>query len=94
MSQKKERTLMKKRLLLSIAALSTSAMLFGFDSAETAESVIDKANAVLTGNLGGLYEIIPGFIAGLLAAWIVSLLDKKPSEEITALFEKSRQRQE
>ena len=37
-----------------------------------------------------IYEIIPGFLAGLLAAWLVSLLDKRPSEEITALFEKSR----
>ena len=41
-----------------------------------------------------IYEIIPGFMAGLIAAWLVSLLDKRPSEEITALFEKSRQRQE
>ena len=41
-----------------------------------------------------IYEIIPGFLAGLLAAWIISLLDKRPSEEVAALFEKSRQRQE
>jgi len=41
-----------------------------------------------------IYEIIPGFMAGLLAAWLVSLLDKRPAEEITALFEKSRQIQD
>ena len=41
-----------------------------------------------------IYEIIPGFIAGLLAAWFFSLLDKKPSEEVLTLFEKSRQPQE
>ena len=38
----------------------------------------------------GLYEIIPGFIAGSLAAVIVSLLQKKPSEEVEELFEKAR----
>jgi sodium/proline symporter len=41
-----------------------------------------------------IYEIIPGFIAGLLAAWVISLLTKKPSEEVLSLFEKSRQPQE
>ena len=41
-----------------------------------------------------IYEIIPGFMAGLLAAWLVSLLDKRPAEEITALFEKSRKMQD
>ncbi|MBR2364651.1 MAG: sodium/proline symporter [Lentisphaeria bacterium] len=38
----------------------------------------------------GIYEIIPGFIAGMIAAAIVSLLDKAPSAEVVALFEKTR----
>lgn len=38
----------------------------------------------------GLYEIIPGFLFGLLAAIIVSLLSKAPSKEVCALFEKSK----
>ena len=38
----------------------------------------------------GLYEIIPGFIAGLLAAIIVSLLSKKPSKEVCNLFEEAK----
>jgi len=37
----------------------------------------------------GLYEIIPGFIAGLIACVVVSLLDKAPSAEVLAEFEKS-----
>ena len=37
----------------------------------------------------GLYEIIPGFLAGLLVAVIVTLLDKEPSPEVEALFEKA-----
>ena len=40
-----------------------------------------------------IYEIIPGFIAGLIAAWIVSLLGKKPSEEVLAVFEKAHKKQ-
>lgn len=34
----------------------------------------------------GIYELIPGFIAGLIAAVIVSLIDKKPSDEVYKLF--------
>ena len=35
----------------------------------------------------GLYEIIPGFVAGLVVAVVVSLLTKKPSKEVEELFE-------
>ena len=38
----------------------------------------------------GLYEIIPGFIAGLLAAVIVSKLDKAPGQEVIDLFNEAR----
>lgn len=37
----------------------------------------------------GVYEIIPGFIISMIAAVIVTLADKKPSEEIDALFDRS-----
>lgn len=37
----------------------------------------------------GLYEIIPGFLAGLAAAVIATLLDKEPSDEIKAYFDKA-----
>lgn len=36
----------------------------------------------------GLYEIIPGFVVGLIAAVAVSLLTKAPSDEVTDLFDK------
>ncbi|MBO4652791.1 MAG: sodium/proline symporter [Lachnospiraceae bacterium] len=49
--------------------------------------VLDKADAVLTGTLGGLYEIIPGFFASLLVCIIVSLCTAKPSTEVEALFD-------
>ncbi len=37
-----------------------------------------------------LYEIIPGFICGLLAAVIVSLCDKAPSPDILAMFDEAK----
>ncbi|MBE7028241.1 MAG: sodium/proline symporter [Ruminococcaceae bacterium] len=37
----------------------------------------------------GIYEIIPGFIIGGLAAIIVTLIDKKPSQEVEAIFERA-----
>jgi len=36
----------------------------------------------------GIYEIIPGFIGGILAAVIATLLTKKPNEEVTAVFDR------
>ena len=36
----------------------------------------------------GLYEIIPGFICGLCAAVVVSLLTKAPGKEVTDIFDK------
>ena len=37
----------------------------------------------------GIYEIIPGFITCAIFAVVVSLLDKKPSDEVYAIFEKA-----
>ena len=37
----------------------------------------------------GIYEIIPGFIVGFLAAVVVTLLDKEPSKEVQDLFDKA-----
>ena len=37
----------------------------------------------------GIYEILPAFIVGLIVSVLVSLIDKKPSEEVIAIFEKA-----
>ena len=37
----------------------------------------------------GIYEIIPGFILGGIAAIIVTLLDKAPTQEVVAIYEKA-----
>ena len=42
--------------------------------------------AFLSGTTG-IYELIPGFAASAVVAVVVTLLDKKPSEEITAIFD-------
>ena len=37
----------------------------------------------------GIYEIIPGFLCGLIAAVVVSLCSKAPSKEVTDLFDRA-----
>lgn len=37
----------------------------------------------------GIYEILPGFVAGLIASVIVSLLDEKPSKEILDIYDRA-----
>ena len=37
----------------------------------------------------GIYEIVPGFAAGLLAAVVVSLCGKKPGRDVAALFDRA-----
>ena len=35
----------------------------------------------------GIYEIIPGFAVSMLAAVIITLIDKEPSKEVTDIFD-------
>ena len=35
----------------------------------------------------GLYELVPGFIVGVIVAVVVTLCTKKPSQEVIELFE-------
>ena len=59
---------------------------FGALSGIVAGAAVDIAwLAFLAGT--GLYEIIPGFAAGLVVAVVVSLVTKKPSKEVEELFE-------
>ncbi len=37
-------------------------------------------------DITGVYELLPGFIAGALCAIVVSLIDKKPSKEVEELY--------
>lgn len=37
----------------------------------------------------GIYELFPGFIAGMICAVAATLIDKKPDDEVTALFDRA-----
>ena len=37
----------------------------------------------------GIYELIPGFAISMIVAIVVTLLDKKPSDEIVAIYDKA-----
>lgn len=49
--------------------------------------VVDAVWYAFLSSSTGLYEIIPGFLCGLIAAVIVSLCSKAPSKEVTDLFD-------
>ncbi len=50
-------------------------------------AVVDVMWLIFLTEKTGIYEILPGFIVGLLACVIVSLIDKAPSEEVVKIFE-------
>ncbi len=50
-------------------------------------AVVDVVWLVFLTAPTGVYELLPGFFAGLIAAVIVTLLDKKPSEEVIKIYE-------
>ena len=41
------------------------------------------------GAITGVYELLPAFIFGGIVAIIVTLIDKKPSQEVMSIFEKA-----
>ena len=45
--------------------------------------------AFLSGSTN-VYEIIPGFICGFIAAFVVSQIDKEPSDEVKKMFDEAR----
>ena len=45
--------------------------------------IVDLVWAQLSGGIFDLYEIVPGFVCGLIAIFVVSLLTATPSKEIT-----------
>lgn len=50
-------------------------------------AVVDVLWLIFLTESTGIYEILPGFIAGLIACIGVSLIDKAPSEEVIKIFE-------
>lgn len=52
-------------------------------------AVVDVLWLVFLTSSTGIYEILPGFIAGLIACVVVSLIDKAPSKEVVEMFDKA-----
>lgn len=50
-------------------------------------AVVDVAWLLLLSGSTGIYELLPGFAAGMIAAVIVTLLDKAPAKEVTDIFD-------
>ena len=51
--------------------------------------VVDAVWYAFLSSSTGLYEIIPGFVASLLAAVIASLCTKKPNADVEALYDRA-----
>ena len=78
----------------ALAAVSSSGnlifLLVGFFNGIAVGAGMDVLWLILAKSATGIYEIVPGFFAGLLAAWLVSALDKKgPGAQVEALFDEA-----
>ena len=50
-------------------------------------AIVDVLWLVFLTSSTGIYELLPGFFAGLLAAVVVSLIDKQPNAEVVKIYE-------
>ena len=50
-------------------------------------AIVDVLWLVFLTSSTGVYELLPGFFAGLIAAVVVSLIDKKPNAEVVKIYE-------
>ena len=72
---------------ISVGALVDIAWLIVHNS--KAAALAAENSALAYNGIFALYEIVPGFIAGLVAAVLITLIDKKPAAEVEALFDKA-----
>ena len=52
-------------------------------------AVVDILWYNLLSTTTGVYELFPGFVAGMILAVVVTLLTKAPSEEVVAIYDKA-----
>ena len=52
-------------------------------------AVVDVLWYIFLSGSTGIYELLPGFAAGLILAVAVSLIDKEPSKEVLAIYDKA-----
>ena len=63
-------------------------VLFNYGFAENSAAAI-KFASLHASVMGGVYEIIPGFIASLIVAIVVTLITKAPSKEVEELYDRA-----
>ncbi|MBR5505520.1 MAG: sodium:proline symporter, partial [Clostridia bacterium] len=52
-----------------------------------AGAIVDIVWFIYLTSSTGIYELLPGFVAAFVAAIVATLIDKKPSSEVEAIFE-------
>ena len=52
-------------------------------------ALVDVLWLVFLSDVTGVYELVPGFVISMIVSIVVTLLDKKPSTEITAIFDEA-----
>ena len=50
-------------------------------------ALVDVLWLIFLSGSTGVYELIPGFAASMIVSVVVTLLDKEPSSEVTAIFD-------
>ena len=50
-------------------------------------AIVDVAWLLFLSSSTGIYELLPGFIASMIAAVIVTLLDKAPAADVVAIYD-------
>ncbi len=50
-------------------------------------AVVDVAWLMFLSSSTGIYELLPGFVAGLIACVVATLIDKAPSKEVTDIYD-------
>ena len=50
-------------------------------------ALVDVLWLIFLSGSTGLYELVPGFLVSMAVSVIVTLLDKQPSEKVTAIFD-------
>ena len=54
-----------------------------------AGAVVDVAWCIFLKPITGIYELIPGFAVSMIAAVVATLIDKKPSDEVVAIYDEA-----
>ena len=75
-------------IVIIVALIAVIGAVSGAVAGIVVGAVVDICWLVFLSDIG-IYEIIPGFVASMIAAVVVTLITKKPSEDIEKLYDNS-----